>query len=971
MALTNVLSLAAIFAFLYHRSREGHLLLWSLSWLGQSLRYISSLLVLVRPESLLLPVTVQWFSLAAGGFLVWGTAVFVAGRTPRYVKFIWIGILAAAMWPLFATGRGYSFLWSNLPTYVVLAAAFIWTGIAFLRWPESGGPARHLVGWGMILWGIHKVDFPLLAPIPYAAVWGYGIATALGIVVAAGVVVAYLDRALRRLHASENRFQLLAENASDLLFHYRLLPEPGFQYLSPTATAMLGYAPEELYTDPDLLSKIAHPDDRQLLSALLREPPAPGTTVVTRWQHRDGQLVFAEARLSPVFDARSRYIGLEGVARDVTERTKAEQALAASEQRYRNLYQSVHAGVVTYDAEGRVVDANTEAQRLLGVTLPEMLGCSTADIGKLRLISEDGQALSQDEWPCARALREGKAVSDLVVGVQNHDESVRWLLVNAEPNHVFEADSPPGAMVTYVDITERKHLEDGWRESDRRFRDLLQSADLLAVQINREGKLVFCNDHFLELTGWTAEEAIGIDWFDHFIPEEEREARRRRWVEHVTQGHGLRRKEYDILTRTGERRLVRWNRTWLLDARGQLEGAASIGEDVTQLRALQRQLAQSQKLESVGRLAGGVAHDFNNLLTAVVGYASLALSEAADQPELREDVMEILAAADRGSQLTHRLLAFARQAPGEPKPVDVNRLVLDLQKLLRRLISEDISIVISVEAEPAVIAADASQLEQVLVNLVVNARDAMPDGGNLAIQVANVSLDEKYAANHLDLQPGEYVSLTVSDTGVGMDATVKERLFEPFFTTKEPDRGTGLGLAVVYGIVHQYGGSVWVYSEPGQGTTFNIYFPRAVGVEEAVSGREPLTAAILGGDEKVLLVEDEASVRDITSRILESQGYTVIQAASGPEAISAVERSGGHFDLLLTDVVMPRMSGPDLAAVLRADRPDLAVLYISGFAEQAVARHGVLATGMEFLAKPYTSGELLSRVRSALDGRKQ
>jgi len=204
-----------------------------------------------------------------------------------------------------------------------------------------------------------------------------------------------------------------------------------------------------------------------------------------------------------------------------------------------------------------------------------------------------------------------------------------------------------------------------------------------------------------------------------------------------------------------------------------------------------------------------------------------------------------------------------------------------------------------------------------------------------------------------------------------MDATVKERLFEPFFTTKEPDRGTGLGLAVVYGIVHQYGGSVWVYSEPGQGTTFNIYFPRAVGVEEAVSGREPLTAAILGGDEKVLLVEDEASVRDITSRILESQGYTVIQAASGPEAISAVERSGGHFDLLLTDVVMPRMSGPDLAAVLRADRPDLAVLYISGFAEQAVARHGVLATGMEFLAKPYTSGELLSRVRSALDGRKQ
>lgn len=969
-ALTNVLSLAAIFAFLYHRSREPHLALWSLSWVGQSLRYISSILVLLHPGSTLLPIMVQWFSLAAGALLVWGTAVFVSGCTPRCIRTLWVGILLAAAWPLFAAWRGYSFLWSNLPTYLVLSAAFIWTGIAFLRWPETGGAARHFVGWGMIVWGVHKVDFPLLAPVPAAAVWGYGIATVLGIVVAAGVLVAHLDRALRQVRATESRFRLLAENASDLLFHYRFLPKPGFDYISPSSTTMIGYTPEEQYADPDLLFRIAHPDDRHVVASMLERPMAPGTTAVVRWQHRDGRLVFAEARLSPVFDARGRYVALEGVARDVTERIRAERALAASEARYRNLYHSVHAGVVTYDAEGRVVDANAEAQRLLGVPLQEMLDCSTAALGGLRLVGEDGDPLPRDRWPCIRALNEDKTVSDLVLGVVGDDESVRWLLVNAEPDHVYDGDSPPGAVVTYVDITERKHLEDSWRESDRRFRDILQSADLLAVQLNREGKLVFCNDHFLELTGWTAEEAIGLDWFDTFIPEADRESRRGRWVDHVTQGHGLRRKEYEIVTRTGEHRLVRWNRTWLLDKRGQIEGAASIGEDVTQLRSLERQLAQAQKLESVGRLAGGIAHDFNNLLTAVAGYASLALGEACADPELRDDLMEILAAADRGSQLTRRLLAFARQAPGEPQAVDVNRLVLDLQKLLRRLISEDISMIISVDPEPAVVTADASQLEQVLVNLVVNARDAMPDGGNLAIQVANVSLDETYAANHLDIQPGEYVALTVSDTGVGMDETVKARLFEPFFTTKAPDRGTGLGLSVVYGIVHQYGGSIWVYSEPGQGTTFKLYFPRALSAAQAADIHERVSAESVGGRETILLAEDQTPVRDITARILESQGYTVIQAPSGPEAIATAEGFSGELDLLLTDVVMPRMGGPELANKLRERRPDLAVLFVSGFTDDVIARHGVLEPGVDFLAKPYTSSALTTRVRAVLDARR-
>ena len=386
-------------------------------------------------------------------------------------------------------------------------------------------------------------------------------------------------------------------------------------------------------------------------------------------------------------------------------------------------------------------------------------------------------------------------------------------------------------------------------------------------------------------------------------------------------------------------------------------------EDQSKQAQLEEHLRQAQKMEAIGQLAGGVAHDFNNLLTVINGFSELVLGRLAPDDPLRDPVEQIAKAGERAAQLTQQLLAFSRRQHLAPQELDPREVVVDLEKMLRRLIGEDVALAIAVQPGSGRVRVDGGQLQQVILNLVVNARDAMPGGGQITIEVAEMDLDDHYSGQH-PLQPGPYVMLAVSDTGCGMDAATQARIFEPFFTTKEPGKGTGLGLSTVYGIVKQSGGDVCVSSELGKGTTFKVYLPR---VRSAAAGPRSLAATLPQGSETLLVVEDAAPVRALITRVLREAGYTVLEAESGDRALAVVADHAGPIHLLLTDVIMPGLSGRDLVARLRDRRPGTRALYMSGYTGDAIIRQGLFEPGLDLLQKPFSAAALASAVRAALD----
>jgi PAS domain S-box-containing protein len=511
----------------------------------------------------------------------------------------------------------------------------------------------------------------------------------------------------------------------------------------------------------------------------------------------------------------------------------------------------------------------------------------------------------------------------------------------------------------------RRRVEEALRQKEASFRLLFDSNPLPMWVFDRETlRFLEVNGAAVAHYGYTREEFLGMRITDIRPPED---AAR---VESSVQAEG------------GDEP-VRHSGTWrhrlkngrVIDveivahdlAFGERPGRLVVAHDITDRKRLEGQLLQSQKLEAIGQLAGGVAHDFNNLLNVILGYADLALRELPKEAPQAPRLDQIRRAAERGATLTRQLLAFSRKQVREPKVLDLNRTLADVQGMLGRLIGENIEIVTSFDAGLGHVEADPGQIEQALLNLAVNARDAMPHGGKLILETANVDFDPAYAKTHPGSRPGPHVRLAVSDTGHGMDPSTLARLFEPFFTTKPRGKGTGLGLATVYGIVRQSDGHIDVYSEPGRGSTFKIYLPRVDKKGAAVAEDQPESDATPLGTEAILLVEDDDALRALVAEVLGRHGYVVLEA-EGPEAgLLAAQSHAGTIHMMITDVIMPQMSGRDLAARLHALRPETKILYMSGYTDQAIGHHGVIAPGTHFLQKPFASKILLRKVRAVLD----
>jgi PAS domain S-box-containing protein len=511
-----------------------------------------------------------------------------------------------------------------------------------------------------------------------------------------------------------------------------------------------------------------------------------------------------------------------------------------------------------------------------------------------------------------------------------------------------------------------ERAERALREANEHLAAVIQSSPLAIYTLDPTSTVRTWNRAAEALYGWQADEVIGRplptigqDLEDHT-----------RLRDRVLRGEALRGMEVTRRRKDGTSVNISLSVAPLHDAAGRVTGMLSLAADVTEMRQLEGQYRQAQKMEAVGRLAGGIAHDFNNLLTAIIGTTALVLEDLGLESRVRLDIQEIEKAAKRAAGLTRQLLIFSRQQVLEPRALDLNALVANLEKMLHRLIGEDVELRTKPAAALGAVRADPGQVEQAIVNLVVNARDAMPQGGRLTIETADVELDRSYVAGHVPTQPGPYVLLAISDTGVGMDGATKARLFEPFFTTKEAGRGTGLGLATVYGIVKQSGGYVWAYSELGHGTTFKIYLPRVAETPEAPESTTG-TPTPVRGSETVLVVEDQEEVRKLTKRVLAARGYTVLAARNGAEALEIVDRHATQIHLMITDVVMPGMNGRELAQLACARRSDLKVLYVSGYTGEAVLQHRLLEPGVAFLQKPFTPDVLARKTRDVLDNSKE
>ena len=733
-------------------------------------------------------------------------------------------------------------------------------------------------------------------------------------------------------------------------------PHGCFLKTNPAFTETLGYSEAELITKP--IVEFIHPDDKQATLDEIARQQRTGFTrdFRNRYLCKDGSVKWLSWRVNYSRDDKIAY----ATARDVTEKKRAEEALRENEERMKLAMQAGNMGLYDLNVQTGEAVVNPEYALMLGYDPVEFHETNAKWIERLHPddrepVAANYQAYVQGEIPHYKVEFRQKT----------RDGAWKWILTYGRIM-ARDADGSPRRMLgVHVDISERKQAEEALREREEQLRVIFDTSQAGIILVDPQGTILFANNRMAEMFGMPLEQLIGSSYPEHLHAAERQTGDE--LMGQLIQG--------DIQSVAVERHYLRADGSdfWgflsgkrLENPDGTLRALVGIIADLTEQKKLQEQLSQAQKMESVGRLAGGVAHDFNNMLNVILGHAELARMKEVLSPPLREHLEQIQKAAERSADIVRQLLAFARKQTVTPKVLDLNETVDSILKMLRRLIGEEIDLVWLPEKSVWPIKIDPAQIDQILANLCVNARDAIAGVGRITIETGNKIFDDAFCSGHRGYVAGEYVMLTVSDDGSGMDKETLQKIFEPFFTSKGVGHGTGLGLAMVYGIVKQNAGFIDVYSEPGQGTSFKIYLPRCPGQEELAGMARPLEPAGRG-EETVLLVEDEAAILDLSKQLLEMQGYRVLTADTPSKAIRLAEAHRGEVHLLLTDVIMPEMNGRELARKLLFLYPELKVVFMSGYTADIIAHHGVLDDGVQFIQKPFSLEALAVKVRETLD----
>ena len=752
---------------------------------------------------------------------------------------------------------------------------------------------------------------------------------------------------------SISRFGTLMENFNGMIYRCRNDALWTVQYASPGVEQLTGYKASDLVNNRHIAyAHLIHPDDRDPVRDTVQKALKRGNSFTCQYRIRDihgfEKWVLEQGHGVPSGDGPIETI--EGLISDITVHKKTEHALLENERKYRFLAENISDIVFTCDEKGNYTYISPSHKQLLGRG-KEVIGRSV-----LEHVHPDDLA------PMRQLFSEAFVKGIQARGMYRYSHPTRgYIWLESSGQRHMDANLSPQAIITSRDISERKWAEEALKISEAKFRSIFDfSYQAIALSEAETGRLAEVNNKLCELTGYTRQELIGRTTTElNFYTA----ADRKRFIRELADAGEVQGLEMDFKAKDGSMlNSLMFARTMEINHRPYI---LTLFLNITEQKQMEAQLLQSQKMEAVGRLAGGVAHDFNNMLSVILGYTEMSLSALPADSGLHQNLHEIHQAARRSSSLVRQLLAFSRRQAVEPRSIHLNQAIREHKRMLDRLIGENISI--SFQAGKAVwpILMDPAQLDQILANLAVNARDAISQVGNVDIATANITLDRNFRHPFNEVKPGDYVLLSFSDDGQGMEAKTLKQIFEPFFTTKAKGQGTGLGLATIYGIVRQNQGLITVESEPGKGTTFKLYFPRFDG-ERSPTDQPPISAE-LSGNETILLVEDQKQVMELARMMLEMRGYSIHCALTPAAALAICRKTPDPIHLLLTDVIMPEMNGKELKNQVQALKPGIRTLFMSGHTEDVIARNGILDEGVAFLQKPFSSEELAKKVRLILD----
>ncbi len=767
---------------------------------------------------------------------------------------------------------------------------------------------------------------------------------------------------------AEEKYRLIAENMREVIS--TLDTNLIYTYISPSVKYTRGFEPEELIGQP--LSAAITPACRERTgklfsgSELKPTPDGDGSDPVRRVElemvRKDGSTIWSESWVSLLRDETGRHTGYLNVSRDIDEKKKVNGQLRESEEKFRSLAEACPYGILIYQ-DDHWVYTNPAGEQISGYPADDLYRMKFWEI-----VHPDHRDMVRERGLKRQAGEKAPPTYDFKI--LGKDDAVRWISLTGA--NCFYQDRPAG-MITVCDITEQKQKEQALRESEEKYRAIIDNIEEGYYEVDTAGNFTFFNEQICVIAGCSHHEIVGVNYRAYTTPAGAkrllRTFRRIYQTEKPVKAFDL-----QICRPDGEIRHVEISASLISDSSGGAAGFRGIMRDITDRKKaeeererLEAQLMHAQKMEAVGTLAGGVAHDFNNILQAINGYAQLLMmNRTPDDPDY-DKLMQLEKAGERASGLVQQLLTFSRKVAGERKPVHLNREIMSGQKLLKQTLPKMIDIWLLLEENLWVVNADPLHMEQILLNLASNAADAMPDGGRLTIETQNVVIDESYCSDHVESVPGKYVLLMVSDTGCGMNPETRRHIFDPFYTTKAVGKGTGLGLASVYGIVREHGGMINCYSEPGQGTVFKIYLPASFREKDVGEENDSPSEAPDGGKEGVLVIDDESTVREMAKEMLEYYGYRVLCAEDGERALDMYRENASNIDLVILDLNMPGMGGYKCMQKLLEINPEARILIASGYSTDHHAQQALTSGAADFIGKPYRLQEMARKVRSALD----